>query len=160
MEAIQVCQICNDVVTNHICANCISENIKMLLPDSLKGYVNDFHERVSKMFMLSKHRLKYCQKCGVSDAPSVCWVCYIKEFFTWSRGLKPEIAKELKKSLRFRLFQKMKEHKFVPITEHEHELSMDGTCENCESYSEELRMVEGMWLCSECRAQPTEKEVL
>jgi len=42
--------------------------------------------------------------------------------------------------------------------ETEHNLSSAGTCDNCGAWSEDLREVEGAFLCGDCRMEKTEPE--
>ena len=149
MDDIVVCQVCKEIVSNHICSECISNNLRKLLPAGLRHHISDFHRIISGTFQF-KDGMRYCKSCRLSDAPPVCWVCYVKEFLNWSKGANPEIIRILKGKISFRLTKSVKLHKFMPLTVHKN-VSIDGVCENCELYSEELYFVEGMWLCNDCK---------
>jgi len=149
MHGIQLCQICKEPINNHICSDCISENIKKVLPAELRHHVSDFHRMVSRTFRF-RGGMRHCIKCGLSDAPSLCIVCYLKEFLSWSKWVNPQIRKEIKNKMRFRLSQKVEKRGFVPLTSLEDNMAIDGICESCECYSDRLHQVEGMWLCEEC----------
>lgn len=49
------------------------------------------------------------------------------------------------------------EKKKAEEEEHEKESSRRGYCSDCENYSEDLRLVEGEWLCGECREEKKER---
>ncbi len=151
-----ICQICKEPIWNFICIDCISKDIKNQLPEKLSGEFLEFHNVISKSFRFTQEGFKPCLICGVSDASSVCPVCYITEMYMWFKdnGLMKSVRKKF--HFNFERYERlMKTHEIVPITEDEENMRGEefGICDECGEYSDELISVDGRWVCRECGSE-------
>jgi len=139
----------------------LSNSIKKFLfaEDSLllKEF-NLFHQKFSRFFSSASLEKKVkCIKCKRVFDVMACPYCYINELFWWLFQKDLNLARKLAQFFNFDFLGTgyvLKLRKVEPVIIAEDEeatLSEIGICESCGSASDDLKKVNGEWLCESCR---------
>ncbi len=150
------CRLCKEPIWNFLCTSCLSKDIMRLLSRKRAEEFQRFHRTLTGLMGKGSALPIECLKCGSSRSPPICIDCYLNEVYTWFKDKDPGMIGEISAgfSFDFRLHETiMKEHEFVPVTEEGPDINDTGLCEQCGEYSEDLRIMEGEWVCGQCREQ-------
>ncbi|MFH1978610.1 MAG: hypothetical protein ABIJ92_04765 [Candidatus Aenigmatarchaeota archaeon] len=157
-STIPICQLCKDPIWSYICPQCLAEDISKWLPEAHSGPFNKFHKTFEKFFEPNLDTtFLNCVHCKSSAPASICPFCYILEAFNWLKPKAPELAEQLFKMLPLAKDWVVTEHSgcmwkegFRPMEEQEDKKQEFGFCDECGEYTDELVLLNGSWVCSEC----------
>ena len=153
---IPICQICKEPIHNFICIDCLAEDIKDWLPQHLVSRFSRFNEMFLGYFHYphdheeNNHNLV----CNGRGKGSICLYCYVNEVFQWLLNQNKTLARRFIRVFSFGLkvsrFRDIIKAKPQPITELIETDKEFGICDECGEYSDELRHIDGRWVCKEC----------
>lgn len=159
MNETLICRLCLEPVFNHICVDCLENSVEKwfekfnlsILPEFKK-----FSESLKKHFESSFEREK-CIKCKRENETIFCPYCYSKEIFDFLLTKNGALAKSFIRIFNFDFLGTGYESLLVPTNnlpqliltdeQEDHDLNI---CENCGNQSEDLRNVNGNYICGEC----------
>jgi hypothetical protein len=148
--------MCKDPIWSFICIDCLAKDIKQWLPHQLSfSFFQEFHNPFSVHFNNIYAGFEYCVNCKSLTQASICPYCYINEVFLWLKNKNPGLAGKIVKMIPSDFLVTELDgcrHKddVYPITESKYKKTDIGICESCESYSDELALIDGKWLCKQC----------
>jgi hypothetical protein len=157
---VPICQICKDPIWSFICPDCLSRDINRWLPGNLRGAFKRFNESFLRSFSITidLDGLR-CIRCRKIRIANICTFCYIAEVYGWLREKNMKLAETIYRMLPLARDWKLDSNGgctwsngLVPVTESELEQRDEGICELCERYSDELVLMDGMWICRGCES--------
>lgn len=154
---ISICSICLEPIYNFICSDCLEKSIEKWIKDKkLLVEFRKFHEKLKRIFS-SENEKEFCIKCRNTNSCSICPYCYTKEIYTWLKEKSKELAERFWKIFNFDfentgITTDSTLKNFQPIIISRIENTLFSICENCEKVAE-LKIVNGSWLCEECREE-------
>ena len=163
MEETKICKLCLEPLFNFICIDCLSSSIKKFLiserPELLEEF-NSFHQKFSKFFSSQtlEKRAK-CIKCMRSFDIIVCPYCYINEVFWWLFEKDTKLARKIAQLFNFDflgtgyILNLRKADPVITAEDGENDISEIGICESCGQACDDLKKVNGEWLCESCREE-------
>jgi hypothetical protein len=145
--------MCKEPIWNFICIDCIGKDIENLLPFDMRSEFSIFHRDIKRCFY-SDYDKEPCIKCKTENSVCVCLACYTSELYLWFLDKNPDLAKKL-----LRISPSDKRRRYVPptmddiqtISELRNKEKIDGICDACGEYSDDLEESEGVWVCDDCR---------
>ena len=157
IDEVFICQICKEPIHNFVCIDCLAKDIVSWLPEKLKEKFSMFNRMLLDCFNCPHdHQDDHRLVCSAGGKGSICLFCYVNEVFQWLKTQNKKIAWKFRKAFsfgsgpsEFRNITKANPH---PITELSLENEEFGICDECGEYSDELRCVDGKWMCKECGA--------
>ena len=157
MEA-SICKICKDPIWSFICIDCLEKDIIRWLPTNFVSEFKKFHKDIIKFFYFNASGFERCLKCKSFHEASVCPYCYINEVYLWLENKNQKLAKEVAKMIPRDFVITEKDgcnwrDGIKPIIETEIKKTNSGICEICGEYSENLKEINGKWICEECEDQ-------
>lgn len=151
-----ICQICKEPIHNFVCIDCLAGDIKKWLPEHIVSRFLRFNEMFLEYFHyphdheVNTHHLV----CNARGKSSICLYCYINEVFQWLNIQNKRVAMKFIKLFSFGFekkgFRDITKANPQPITELTKEGEEFGICDECGEYSDELRHIDGKWVCKEC----------
>ncbi len=153
---IPICQICKDPVWSYICPECLEEDIRKWLPSDISTEFAMFSKTFLKHFNPDDSDFQVCLHCRTEKPVTVCPFCYIAEVCRWleEKGFKQ--GKTLLRMLPLGSDYVLTEtgcqwsDGIKPVGE-PNQVTDEGLCESCGQYSDDIRCVDGRWLCENCR---------
>lgn len=156
---IQICKICKEPIWNFLCAECLARDIREWLPSKYKGFFFGFHRFFSKSFPsdFNNNGSVACLHCKSREL-SVCPYCYTNEVFHWLKGKNSDLAHSFKRIFSFDFEgtgykEVLGMEDMIPITENMVVTGNQGICDECGEYSDELALMDGKWVCSDCAGE-------
>jgi hypothetical protein len=156
----EICRLCLEPIFNFICIDCQHASIvKWLSENGSAEFLNDFnkfHERIKEKFASTQNPV-FCIKCKQVKETTICPYCYAKEVFWWLFDKNVEVAKKFAKIFNFDFLgvgylPTIKVRNLWPIIITDERKSSDTNfCEECGVASDNLRKVNGRWICESCR---------
>lgn len=153
-----ICQICKEPIHNFVCIDCLAGDIRNWLPEHLVSGFLRFNEMFLEYFHYSHdHEVNnHHLVCGARGKGSICLYCYVNEVFQWLLSQNKMLAKRFISIFSFGLkisrFGNIIKANPQPITELTERIEEFGICDECGEYSDELRRIDGKWICKECGA--------
>ncbi len=154
MDGIYVCQICKEPINNFVNIDRLSSDISRWLPGSLSDRFMEFNAWFMGMFhcpieIKHHHIVSHSRKSG-----NICLYCYINEVFQWLMLQDKTIARRFRRIFSFGMntgdFREIIKSHAEPISEVVNVEDQFGVCDECGEYADELRLVNGRWICREC----------
>lgn len=150
-----ICQLCKEQISNPICIDCKAKNVESWLPDRLSPDFKKFHAFISHHFDSFDLELGgvYCLNCGTDKETSICIHCYLSEVAGWIKERDTMLSRKFAKVFLVNFVYKkevvgmQRLEKLAEAREHETEF---GICDDCGEFSDELRLINGRWMCSSC----------
>ncbi|MEM5766568.1 MAG: hypothetical protein QW423_02970 [Candidatus Aenigmatarchaeota archaeon] len=158
MKETVVCKFCLEPIFNFICVNCLETSIKKWLfcSNLLKDF-KKFSKNLRNRFESNFEKEK-CIKCGMPLETSICPYCYTKEVFDFFYLKDKTIAEGFIRVFNFDFLKvghgsdTITVKNFTPIMISEDIENSDiNICENCENQSDDLKKVNGSYICEVCR---------
>ncbi|MEM5853091.1 MAG: hypothetical protein QXS37_00150 [Candidatus Aenigmatarchaeota archaeon] len=159
METV-ICKICLEPLFNPICVNCLGSSvekwIKTRIPKIL-GKFKEFDEKLKKIFE-SFQEVQRCIKCGGKLETIICPYCYSKEVYGFLSLENEKLGKNFIREFNFDFLEVGHEEETiltrnllpVVITD-KRELFDTNMCEICGNQSDDLKEVEGNFICEDCK---------
>lgn len=158
MRETVICRICLEPIFNHICVDCLEDSVQKWLssrPEILKDF-KKFSQNLKSLFESSTEKEK-CIICGKKTETIICPYCYTKEVFDFLSSKDENLAEKFIKTFNFDFLkvghspETILTKNLLPIIITEKEESSDiNICENCGNQSEDLREVNGSYICEVC----------
>ena len=151
----EICKLCLEPIFNFICIDCQHASVVNWLSENgsaeLVSEFNKFHEKIKEEFA-STQNVMFCIKCKQMKETAICPYCYAKEVFHWLLDRNPEVAKKFAKIFNFGYSPTIEIENSMPIIiVNERESSDLNFCEECGIVSDNLKKINGKWLCESCR---------
>jgi hypothetical protein len=155
----EICKLCLEPIFNFICIDCQHASIIKWLSENAPGLLNEFnnfHEKIESTFASTQNSI-FCIKCKQIKETVICPYCYAKEVFWWLFDKNIEVAKKFVKIFNFDFLgigylPTIKTRNLWPIIITDERESTDlNFCEECGIVSDNLKKVNGKWLCESCR---------
>ena len=143
-----LCKICKEPIWSFICVDCLAEDIGKVLPHHIVSGFSAFHKEFSGHFH-SDYDHEPCIKCRGINNVTVCPYCYLSEVIEKLFDRDVIMTKRLIRFLPFLKHPYFKKDA-VAITELHNEKSMNGPCDECGEYSEDLEESCKGWVCERC----------
>ncbi|MEM5781741.1 MAG: hypothetical protein QXD43_00915 [Candidatus Aenigmatarchaeota archaeon] len=161
MDEIKICKLCLEPLFNFICVDCLADSIKKFLffeNSQLLKEFELFHKKFLRFFSShSLEKMARCVKCKRIFDVMACPYCYINELFWWLFEKDLNLARKLAQFFNFDFLGTgyiLKLRKFEPVIIDEDKeifLSEIGICESCGQVYDDLKKINGEWLCESCR---------
>lgn len=159
MEETVICRLCLEPIFNFLCMNCLGKSfsnwIDMKSP-RLKNEFQIFHNHLLKIFSSDQNQ-EFCIKCRHTVDTVMCPYCYAKEIFWWIFSKDVKLSNKFAKIFNFDFLgigylPTIKTRNLEPIIIIDEKKKSDmNICENCGQTSDNLKEVNGNWLCESCR---------
>jgi hypothetical protein len=156
----EICKICLEPIFNFICIDCQHATIKKWLSElatkELLDEFDKFHEKIKEEFSCTQNSM-FCIKCKEIKEVAICPYCYAREVFWWLFEKDVLTAKKFAKVFNFDFLgvgylPTIRTRNLWPIIIVDERKSSDlNFCEECLQPSDDLRKVNGEWLCESCR---------
>jgi len=156
MKDVMLCQICKEPIHNFACIDCLAKDIKNWLPVSLSNLFTEFNEWFLSVFDYHKHEVLegHHLVCNARGSGNICIYCYVNEVFQWIAGQDKAVAKRFRHLFSFGMkktdFREVMLAHAEPISEVETVEKEFGICDECGEYADELKLLNGRWVCMEC----------
>ncbi len=149
---ISVCKICKEPLWSFICSDCIAGDMRASLPAVAKEEFDKFYAQFCHSF-LSPEDISFdaCLHCHADRESPVCTYCFVNEMRSWLRNA---FGKDMAgfifhfENKGFSAF--FVNRRWIPITRLMCDQRLEGICENCGEYEENLACHDGKWACSDC----------
>jgi len=158
-EETLICKLCLEPVYNFICIDCQRDSVLKFLEENDKKLINDFtlfHKKLSETFSTEQNTMK-CIKCLEMKETTICPHCYAKEVFLWLLERNQEVAEKFSRTFNYDFLNTgytpgVIVNNLTPIILCEkHETSEQSICDKCGEPSDDLKEINGEWLCESCR---------
>jgi hypothetical protein len=159
-EETLICKICLEPILNFICINCLEDSAKKWLNIYSPNILNDFEEfskNLKNLFESSFDEEK-CIKCNEKTKTIICPYCYSKEVIDFLTLKDKKLADNFAKFFNFDFLKIGKSSgdiltkNLLPIIIVDEKNNSDiNICESCENQSDDLRKVNGNYICEVCR---------
>jgi hypothetical protein len=157
MQKVLICQICKEPIHNFVCIDSLAEEIKRWLPTDLSMSFGTFNNWFLSVFNHSYHDANHTNThvlCNSSSIGNICVYCYVNEVFQWLVEQNKAIGKRFRDLFSFGMkktdFREVILAHAEPISEVENMNEEFGICDECGEYADELKMLNGRWICHEC----------
>jgi hypothetical protein len=159
MEETVICRLCLEPIYNFICINCLQKSVFQWLSkidQKLANEIQAFHSSLLDKFS-SDINHEFCVKCKNTVNTVICPYCYVKEIFWLIFDKNIKVSKSLAKLFDFDFLgtgylpvTKVRNLNPVIIT-YKKPKSDFNICDSCGQISEDLKEVNGNWICETCR---------
>jgi hypothetical protein len=154
-----VCKLCLEPIYNFICVNCLHNSVLKWLSSkklNIKSKFEEFHRNLADHFSSIENK-EFCIRCRKVSDTAICIYCYSKEIFWWLFEKNKLLAKEFSKVFNLDFLGTgylpgIKTRNLEPIITYYENPKLDfNLCENCSQVSDNLKEINGAWLCESCR---------
>jgi len=154
-----ICKLCLEPMYNFICIDCQRDSVIKFLQENNEKLVEDFkafHKKLSETFSTEQNIMK-CIKCLEMKETTICPYCYAKEVFFWLLERDAKLAEKFSKLFNYDFLNtgytpSITTKNLMPIILCEKRESSDQSiCDRCGEPSDNLKEVNGEWLCESCR---------
>jgi len=156
IQELALCKICKEPINNFVCIDCFAKDIRKWMPTDIAGRFARFNRSFLKIFQFEHHSklVKHHLVCTENSKGSVCLYCYLNEVFQWLMWQNKAVARRFRRLFSFGMkkedFTEIWKAHAEPITRTENWENEFGICDECGEYTEELRIVNGRWMCIRC----------
>ena len=160
MSSIPVCELCLEPISNFVCPDCLYNSVQQWVwkcKPSVIERLSDFHRKF--LDTLVSDKTAFCVVCKREYYHMICPYDYMKDIYSWLEDYLTK--KQLKDFLRiFSIGFKRIEHRVrgrffyrnqgPPL--HSRRPRDMGICENCENFSDNLKLDTSHYMvCEKCR---------
>lgn len=159
MEETIICKMCLEPIFNFICIDCLKNSFSNWLATKNPKLIDEFqnfHNNLLRSFSSDENQ-EFCIKCKQTIDTVLCPYCYSKEVFWWIFSKDVKLSSEFSKIFNFDFLgtgylPTIKARNLEPILIIKGREKTDiNICENCEQPSDNLKELNGEWLCESCR---------
>lgn len=159
MRETTICKICFEPIFNPICVDCLSTSTKKWLSINIPQLLTefqDFSKNLKEKFEFPQEEEK-CAKCGNRLETTICPYCYSREVYGLLSLKDEKLAKNFIKFFNFDFLNvgyssENTIKNLIPVMIVDEEESSDiNICENCGNQSDDLKEVNGNYICEVCR---------
>lgn len=157
---VPICNICLEPIYHFICPDCLHDQVKHWLKDNasylipqLEEVADDIRENLLRN---SENRVQ-CILCKKEKTGFVCPFCFIREIYSTLKDFDKAVADKLSNLFNFDFqgtgFYSVNEDSknFKPVIDMEDKEIKTGICESCETLPEDLKPINGEFVCEDCR---------
>ena len=158
MQETVICKICLEPINSFLCIDCLGNDVHKWLSSTKPELIKDFlayHKVFHKHFSSDENQEK-CIKCGRMIDTVLCPYCYANEIFWLIMNKDAKVASKFAKIFNFDfdgpgyLFNTKTRNLSTIIIDKPNMPDMN-ICENCGQSYDNLKRVNGNWLCESCR---------
>jgi len=174
MKETTICRLCLETVNNFICPDCLFKAITSWIlkigQEKLYSILLKKHQQIKTLLNSDENGENVCIVCKKKYKEAVCPHCYLYEIYLTIKEQDSEVAREFEKVFNFDFSfhnpftqltiwqslhkQVLSTRNFKPIIIVDKKVKSDiGICERCGEPSDDLKEVNGQWLCESCRNQ-------
>jgi len=156
MKEILICQICKEPIHNFVCIDRLADDIGKWLPSDLSSHFAGFNKQFLGIFSHTPHADlgNHHIVCNSEFTSNICLHCYVNEVFQWLAGKNKAVANRFRRLFSFGMdkkdFREVMLARPRPIMEMENMGEEFGICDECGEYTDELKLLNGRWVCQEC----------
>ena len=166
-----ICRLCLEPLYNFICIDCLLDASKLWLrkkgADEIIPAVEQRHKEV-KSTLSSDYNTMVCIKCKQETNTWACPCCYLHEVYEIIKKERPDLANNFEQIFNFDFHythgftqltfwqslhrQSLSTKNFRPVIIVDKRNDTDfNICERCEQAADDLKEVNGEWVCEDCR---------
>lgn len=148
---VSMCKMCKEPLWSFICSDCIAADLRSFLPARIAKDFGSFYKAFYVGFNSSGDTsFDTCLHCHAEKESSVCTFCFVNEICSWMKLRDGKLRSFMFHFEHEKFSSSLFNDRWIPISRFMCDQRLEGLCEACGEYWEELACSDGRWVCADC----------